>query len=336
MSRNGCHDAARQGDNDRVAEPDAPQPRHARLTLTQRGVRVAIALGAAALVVGVAAIITVGSAARPTADAPAGSAEPPTAAIPVATALPAPSQTAHVPASCDDPGVAAALAGGSDAEVIAAFGGVQAFRTAVVTGAPCVSLADPARVWVVVDKQRPLAPIDFAPGGLVAPEGVQRVEDVLLRPDAAAALAELVAAAASDGAGTIGLNSAYRSYASQQSTYRGYVRQLGREAADRQSARPGYSEHQTGLAADVTACDPACVALEAFGGTAQAQWVATNGWRFGYIVRYDEGRTAVTGYDAEPWHLRYLGTELAAAYHDGDFHTLEEFFGLPAAPDYAE
>ena len=317
-----------------MADPDTPPPRHARLTLTQRGLRVLGVLAAGVLVLAGAVVVTTVTSGRAGGDR-ATEPEPPRAAIPLATGLPVPSQTALVPASCGDPEVAEAVASGEDVEIIAAFGGADAFRTAVVTGAPCVSLSDPARLWVVVDKQRALDPIEFAPADLVAPVDMQRVEDVPLRSDAAAALTELVAAAAAEGAGTVGLNSGYRSYASQQATHRGYVRRLGQEAADRQSARPGYSEHQTGLAADVTACDDGCVALEAFGGTAQAQWVAANAWRFGYIVRYEEGRTAITGYEAEPWHLRYVGVELAAASRGGDFHTLEEFFGLPAAPDYA-
>ena len=325
-----------EGDNGRVADPESPQPRHGRLTLTQRGVRVGFALAAVVALVATAFVvgaIATGSA-RTVGTSPA---DPPPAAVPVATALPVPSRTGVTPASCDDPTVAAAVAGGTDAEIIAAFGGAAAFRQAVATGsAPCVSLADPARLWVVVDKARPLDPIEFAPATLVAPEGVQRVEDVLLRPDAAAALTELVAAAASEGAGVVGLNSGYRSYASQAATYRGYVRRLGEAAADQQSARAGYSEHQTGLAADVTACDAGCAALEAFGGTRQAEWVAANAWRFGFVIRYEDSATGVTGYGWEPWHLRYLGLELAEAYRDGGFRTLEEFFALSAAPDYTE
>ena len=74
--------------------------------------------------------------------------------------------------------------------------------------------------------------------------------------------------------------------------------------------------------------------MGAFGGTPQQAWVAAHSWEYGWIVRYVEGRTEVTGYSPEPWHLRYIGRELAAAYHEGGWQTLEEFFGLPAAPDY--
>ena len=82
------------------------------------------------------------------------------------------------------------------------------------------------------------------------------------------------------------------------------------------------------------ACDAGCGGLDGFGATRQSEWVAAHAWEYGFIVRYEQVGTPVTGYAPEPWHLRYVGTELAAAYHEGGFHTLEEFFGLPAAPDY--
>lgn len=252
-----------------------------------------------------------------------------------ATGLPAPAQTSVAAATCDAPAVVAALGGGTDADVIAAFGGAAAFRAAVAGGAAsCVDLSDARHIWVVVDKQRPLDPLDFEPADVVAPADMQRTVDGRLAPDAANALTNLVAAAAAEGVGAIGLNSAYRSFASQTRTYNGYVSSLGRDAADLQSARPGYSEHQTGLATDVAACDGGCGEIEAFGGTAQGAWTAENAWRFGFIVRYENGYTDITGYQAEPWHLRYIGADLARLYREGGYHTLEDFFGLPPAPGY--
>ena len=64
------------------------------------------------------------------------------------------------------------------------------------------------------------------------------------------------------------------------------------------------------------------------------QWLAAHSWEFGWIARYEDGHTQTTGYRPEPWHLRYVGCELARAYHDGNWHTLEDFFALPAAPGY--
>ncbi|MFT4136268.1 M15 family metallopeptidase [Microbacterium sp.] len=240
-------------------------------------------------------------------------------------------------APCDDPAVVAALGEGRDADVITAVGGGAAFRDLVVAGAaPCVSLGEAGRLWVVVNKQRPLDPLDYAPDSLARAEGVQRTSGVQERADVADALEGLAAAAEAEGAGTVGINSGFRSYRSQQSTFNGYVGSLGRAQAELVSARAGYSEHQTGLAVDIVACSRGCGSLEQFAGTSQATWLADNAWRFGFIVRYEQGMTGVTGYDWEPWHVRYVGVELAKAYHDGGYHTLEEFFGLPAAPGYLD
>src|SRR5690606_15597257 len=106
--------------------------------------------------------------------------------------------------------------------------------------------------------------------------------------------------------------------------------------AQAQSARPGYSEHQTGLTADLVGRPAACSIQICFGDTPQGQWIAKNGWRFGFVVRYPEGKTDVTGYIYEPWHVRYVGTYLSTEMHDTGILTLEEFFGLPPAPDYVD
>lgn len=320
-----------------------PQRRRFALRLGRRGVIAVVAIVAVGLLALVVALAHPGGESTlPDGTAPGAAGPPEAVALPggsgaaaAASGLPVPAQSGPAAASCGDPAVTSALASGRDADVIAAFGGGVAFRAAVAAGAaPCIDLGDPHRVWVVVDKRRPLDPVDFEPAEVVAPANMQRTVDGRLQPAAADALTALVAAAADEGVGAIGLNSAYRSYASQTRTYNGYVDSLGRAEADRQSARPGYSEHQTGLATDVAACDGGCGAIESFGDTRQGTWTAANAWRFGFIVRYEDGYTDVTGYQAEPWHLRYIGPDLAKAYHEGGFHTLEDFFGLPAAPDY--
>jgi zinc D-Ala-D-Ala carboxypeptidase len=237
---------------------------------------------------------------------------------------------------CSTPSFTAALARHDDASAIAAAGGASAFRTAVAAGtAPCVSLADPTHVWVVVDKQRPYAPIDYAPSPMGFPAGVRSLEGGTLRTDAAAALSRMAAAARQAGAGEIALESGYRSYRTQVTSYGNQVSARGTDQADLVSARPGYSEHQSGLAGDVVGCADACGTLDDLASSPQGAWVAAHAWQYGWIVRYEAGHTDVTGYLPEPWHLRYIGTDLAAAYHDGGYHSLEEFFGLPAAPDYA-
>jgi D-alanyl-D-alanine carboxypeptidase len=80
---------------------------------------------------------------------------------------------------------------------------------------------------------------------------------------------------------------------------------------------------------------PSVCALEAcFGETPQGQWLAANAWSYGFTLRYPEGATPITGYEYEPWHYRYVGPALAAELHTSGVATLEEFFGLPAAPTY--
>ncbi len=197
-----------------------------------------------------------------------------------------------------------------------------------------LSVDDPTSIWVVTDKLRPLNPIDYAPPDLVdTPVPFQNAPS--LRAEAAGAMASMFATGAAEGAGAMTLQSAYRSYGTQVTVYNRYVGSLGRSAADAQSARPGHSEHQTGLAADISPIPLSCVLEACFGETPQGRWLADNSWRFGYILRYPADKTPVTGFIYEPWHFRYVGVELATEMRTAGIATLEEFFGLPAAPNYA-
>lgn len=193
---------------------------------------------------------------------------------------------------------------------------------------------DPTSLWVVNDKLRPLNPVDFVPTDLVA-AAVPAISNGLMRQEAASAIATMFAAAAAEGAGAMAIQNAYRSYSVQTTVHDRLVAQLGAEKADAQSARPGYSEHQTGLSADVVSQPQVCSIQACFADTPQGKWLAANGWRFGFVIRYPAGGTAVTGYIFEPWHVRYVGIDLATEMHDTGVLTLEEFFGLPPAPDYA-
>lgn len=330
-------------------EPEAPA-QHAgtrRAARLRRGAGLALA---AMLILGGSAVVTATVAGA----TPAGAAAQSLAALTdeaelgasVPVPLPAPAQSIPAPEvsatpayveACSDPAFTAALDARDDARAIALAGGAESFRVTVAAGlAPCVPLDDPSHVWVVVNKTRPYNPLEYAPAQLAVPAGLRDLADSPLQPAAGAALAQMIAGAGASGVGEIALSSAYRSYGMQSATYRSQVRARGTEGADLVSARPGFSEHQSGLAADVVACvDGVCGGLDAFGDTAQCDWVAAHSWEYGWIVRYEDGRTGVSGYSPEPWHLRYVGVELAKAYHDGGYHTLEEFFGLPAAPDYA-
>jgi D-alanyl-D-alanine carboxypeptidase len=197
-----------------------------------------------------------------------------------------------------------------------------------------LSIDDPASLWVIVNKLRPLNPADYEAPDLVDVP-VQQVNGSQLRSEASGAAAAMFEAAADEGL-ELASQSAYRSYPTQVRVYNGWVNELGREAADLTSARPGHSEHQTGLSIDISAVPANCSLDQCFGDTPQGRWLAQNAWTFGFVLRYPEGTTPITGYEYEPWHFRYVGEDLAAELHDEGDPTLEEFFGLPAAPDYAD
>ncbi|MDR0689227.1 MAG: M15 family metallopeptidase [Spirochaetaceae bacterium] len=167
----------------------------------------------------------------------------------------------------------------------------------------------------LVDKEHPLPP-DYEPADLVElAEGSYRVSrpGLLLRRGAAEALEEMAAAARADGV-TLTASSAYRSYAYQEEVYNRNVRELGRETADRESARPGRSQHQTGLAVDFGSID------DSFAETPGGRWILVNAGRFGWSLSFPNGYEAVTGYRWESWHYRYVGRDLCSfidAYFDG-------------------
>lgn len=189
-----------------------------------------------------------------------------------------------------------------------------------------LSLTDPASTWVVVNKARPLSPIDWAPGDLV-PIG----NGYQLRAEAAQAMDAMLAAAAAQGI-DLSVLSAYRPHEYQVSLFSAQVSRFGEDRAEIQVARPGHSEHQTGLAADVGG--GGCDIESCFATTAEGQWVAVHGAEFGWLVRYPEGGQDVTGFKYEPWHIRYVGAPLATEVQRTGAATMEEFFGLPAAPGY--
>lgn len=134
-----------------------------------------------------------------------------------------------------------------------------------------------------------------------------------MREDGAAALEEMFAAAKEDGI-NLAIVSGYRSYSKQSSIYGRKKAENGQEAADRVSARPGTSEHQLGLAMDLAKRGSSQLNTS-FGKTKEGQWVSENAHKFGFIVRYMEGYEDVTGYMYEPWHVRYVGPEMAEAIY---------------------
>ncbi len=141
-----------------------------------------------------------------------------------------------------------------------------------------------------------------------------------LDSEAESAFNTLSEAAANQGL-DIYLSSGFRSYETQVRIYESYVDSYGKESADTFSARPGYSEHQTGLVIDVNTID------DSFAGTPEAEWLAKHAHEYGFIIRYPKGKESITGYKYEPWHIRYLGVEKATEVYNSGL-TLEEFLGI--------
>ncbi len=164
---------------------------------------------------------------------------------------------------------------------------------------------------LIVNKTYSL-PSDYNPGGLTS-ECSQHFE--LLRQ-----------AAAEDGI-NIYISSGFRSYELQKSLYNSYVDEYGQAYTDTFSARPGHSEHQTGLAIDCNTVN------DSFIGTPEAIWLAEHCHEYGFIIRYPQGKESITGYKYEPWHIRYVGVDNAWAIYESGL-TLEEYFGIPSVYNY--
>ncbi len=188
------------------------------------------------------------------------------------------------------------------------------------------SIDDPASIWVVVNKPRPLNPITYAPTDLVAVGNGQ-----FMRAEAAQALTHLFSDAKTKGYNLVA-ESGYRSYATQTTVYNSEVKGFGQAKADTESARPGHSEHQTGWGVDIGS--PGCFE-NCFGKTKASKWLLDNAYKYGFLLRYPESKTDVTGYRNEPWHFRYIGMDLSEEMHRTNTLTLEEFFNVvPASQPY--
>lgn len=209
-----------------------------------------------------------------------------------------------------------------DDDPVSAAAGVPALAAADSSGFDRAQHSPrvPGSPWVVVNKRHALPP-DHTPELTTV-----RGHRVAVR--AAVDLTRMLDDAEAAGLG-LRIVSAHRSYARQQAVYSRAVASRGTASADALSARPGHSEHQTGLAVDVsTSHVPSCELRRCFGETTAGRWVASEAWRYGFIVRYTGANRGVTGFAHEPWHLRHVGRELAAEMQRTGTSSLEEFLGV--------
>lgn len=186
---------------------------------------------------------------------------------------------------------------------------------------------DPGSITVFVNPEHSL-PKSYIPDNLVTVNVFFNLksydERTLMRAEAAHALERLFAAAREDGYELCGV-SGYRSYSRQKQIFINNILTKGKEYTLKYSAVPGASEHQTGLAMDVSCKSLRFNLSTSFSETPEGKWLAQNAHLYGYIIRYPKGKAHITGYAYEPWHIRYVGKGLAKYLYENDL-TLEEYY----------
>lgn len=163
---------------------------------------------------------------------------------------------------------------------------------------------------------------DFAPQNIVEVKNWYCYGDASLREDAYDAFIEMFNAAKKDDV-TLIINSGYRDYQDQDDTYQEFYDIYGKNEVDKLAAKPGYSEHQTGLSMDITSYDE--TADTDFEDTAEFKWLQQNAYKYGFILRYPKGKEKITGYAYEAWHYRYVGLEAASKINELDI-TFDEYY----------
>ncbi|MCK8828491.1 M15 family metallopeptidase [Natroniella acetigena] len=185
---------------------------------------------------------------------------------------------------------------------------------------------EPTNIMVLVNKEHSL-PADYTPQDLVIPNiPFSFTEDLpkkKMRKEAAKALEQLFAQAKEDNITLIGV-SAYRSYQRQEEIFSYNVRRRGKELANKYSAQAGHSEHQTGLAIDLSSPSIDYGLSQSFAQTKEGKWLARYAADYGFIIRYPQGKEDITGYQYEPWHIRYVSVEHATTISNRNL-TLEEY-----------
>lgn len=190
---------------------------------------------------------------------------------------------------------------------------------------PVFSFYEPDSITVLVNKSHPL-PKTYKPNNLTLPlvpfDTEEHSEKQLLRPEAAKALEELFNLAENEQISLCAI-SGFRSYERQEEIYNHNLETYGPLHTNLYSAKPGCSEHQTGLAMDVSTYSVNYDLESYFGETREGIWLAENAYRCGFILRYPKDKVAITGYAYEPWHIRFVGV-LPATYLTKNHLTLEE------------
>lgn len=181
---------------------------------------------------------------------------------------------------------------------------------------------DPSKIDVVVDKQHPIYPLTFVPETTTI---YCNGSAATVIPETAEALTQLCNAATAAGL-QLRVTSSYRSYQDQMATYAYWVATDSLAAAETYSARPGYSEHQTGTTIDFAVVNGPV--LSDFCGSSEQLWLAQHAHRYGFIQRYTADNERVTGFSAECWHFRYVGLEVARQYTETNARSLEDFWGI--------
>ena len=190
-----------------------------------------------------------------------------------------------------------------------------------------LTVAEPESITVLVNKKYGF-PEGYEPKDLVYPNVPfifnEKIEKRMMREEAAKYLEEMFDAANKQNIHLAGV-SAYRSSQTQTTLFNNYVERDGIEKAKTYSAVPGTSEHQSGLAIDVSGSDGSCAADDCFANTEEAAWLEDNAHNYGYIIRFPKDKDNITGYQYEPWHIRYVGVNLATELYNKGL-TLEEYY----------
>lgn len=233
----------------------------------------------------------------------------------------------------DEPGGEAAENAGKDNSQTAKPDEETGAGQAAQTEDGIAVIAQPADIAVLLNKQNKL-PEGYNPTDLVYPDVrfifSEKVEKRKMRQEAASALEQMFKAAEDDGILLAGV-SAYRSHNTQKALFDRYTKRDGLVKAKTYSAVPGTSEHETGLAIDISGSEGKCAAADCFADTKEALWLEEHAHEHGFIIRYLKGKEEITGYQYEPWHLRYVGKDLAAELAKSG-ETLEEYFdAVPVA-----